>query len=413
MALRGRNRRGDEIAWRWDRVQREVDTLAERLASRPPPGGIHVTVSRNRVEDIIDVLASMVAGVVHAPLDGRLPRGTLAARQRQLATHQPPAGTGVILWTGGTTVSGATAGRGVCLAAGGYLMNAAAKLDRVPQTRRDRRLVTLPVSHAYARTCDVGTWIWSGSCLSLGLGKTCASRFARDRPTHVNTVPSLAARWRSAIDRGRMPFPVHLRVLGVGGVALAADDFRWWRARGVAVVQGYGATETGPVICSATDRDGQPDLVGRPLTQWQIRHRDGVAMVRGPARMIGYLGGRPLSGEEFFVTGDLIEISPDRQWRIVGRRDERIKLSNGVAVDLASLARRYTSQFPASGPAIAFVRDAAPTIWAVDPPHHRGWSDHGVAGLGVVPVEKFSRPLDASCFTAKGTLRRPVVADHR
>jgi long-chain acyl-CoA synthetase len=127
-------------------------------------------------------------------------------------------------------------------------------------------------------------------------------------------------------------------MLGCGGAALSVEIFDRLSARGITVIQGYGMTEASPVICSATPADRRPGFVGRPVSGWRTRvDPDGRLWVRGDGVMIGYWDGdRPRAeaiSDGWLDTGDIVEIDPtDGQFRILGRADDRITLSNGRKV---------------------------------------------------------------------------------
>ena len=148
-----------------------------------------------------------------------------------------------ILWTSGTT----SEPRAVLLSAAGQFANATAKLNAVPQFESEIRLTVLPLSHAYARTCDFGTWLLSGCTLAVCLGyQGMLRRLERVKPNLINAVPSMASRMLREKPRNLN----RLRLLGCGGAPLDSSDFERWDSQGVTVIQGYGLTEAGPVICS-------------------------------------------------------------------------------------------------------------------------------------------------------------------
>ena len=91
----------------------------------------------------------------------------------------------LILWTSGTT----SEPRAVLLSAAGQFANATAKLNAVPQFESEIRLTVLPLSHAYARTCDFGTWLLSGCTLAVCLAKAYHERV---KPNLIEAVPSMA-----------------------------------------------------------------------------------------------------------------------------------------------------------------------------------------------------------------------------
>lgn len=253
--------------------------------------------SDNTFADVVIALASMSLGAIEVPIDHRLAPEEISRRwdrvgglwldqddrQRINAWSGNLAGNdehrvklsssshnidapSLILWTSGTT----GVPQGVILSQRNLTGNAFAKLNAVPQQPDDIRLCVLPVSHAYARTCDLGTWLLSGCTLAITLGHAGLRRLAPlIRPTLINAVPSIANRMLQedmasiGIDR--------LRLLGCGGAAISESSFQHWKVRGVTVIQGYGLTETSPVICSATPDNASPSLVGDLVDGWEVR----------------------------------------------------------------------------------------------------------------------------------------------
>ncbi len=148
--------------------------------------------------------------------------------------------------------------------------NASGKLLAVPQTPGDVRLTLLPIWHAYARTCDLITWLLSGCSLAIGFGFADWLRLAPIvRPTLINTVPSMAQRIADTEFASRSTSRLHL--LGCGGAAMSEALFDPFTDRGITVIQGYGLTEASPVICSATPQNARPGYVGCPIAGCETR----------------------------------------------------------------------------------------------------------------------------------------------
>lgn len=374
-----------DAAISWRQLADSVDWLAGRLVSDAwAPGQRLVHAAGNSVDGVIVALASLATGLVEVPLDPQTPAAQRAAVQRRVAGRwfqasalldQAAAGPAVdrrqrrrvdaaarislnpTLSVGATlrfvTAADAPAlilmtsgsrgdAKAVTLSRRNWLGNAAAKLAALPQSVDDVRLTLLPLWHAYARTCDLGTWLLSGSTLAIGLGWDGWQQLADDvRPTLVNTVPSLAE--RIAAQPSAAASWQRLRALGCGGAALGQSVFRQLSRPGVAVIQGYGMTEASPVICSATADNGRPGLVGQPVAGWQTRiDAQGRLSVRGPSVMLGYWEGTgPRPAAPWLDTGDLVAVDPlDGQYRIIGRADDRITLDNGRKVDPGMLEAR-------------------------------------------------------------------------
>jgi long-chain acyl-CoA synthetase len=388
IALIHLSRSGEIEALTWGQLVQAVHELAGRVESlRLSPGDRIVHRMGNTLGGVLVALTSAVLGTIEVPLESNVDEPTLQAVARRVAgtacdenlcknlaitpepsgsdavgsdaarsgafAGQPPSVVierlanalldrqsrhdpqrpSLILMTSGT--SGRS--KAVTLGRQSLSLNAAAKLDAVPQHETDLRLTLLPLCHAYARTCDLGTWLISGSTLAVASGWDGWQRLAPTlRPTLVNTVPSIAMRLLELPTTS--PAMSRLRLVGCGGAALPQDAFRRFQNRGITVIQGYGMTEAAPVICSATPDNARPGLVGRPVASWQTRvDADGRLSVRGPCVMIGYWNEDQtidrFSQDQWLDTGDMVEVDPiDGQLRILGRADDRITLANGRKV---------------------------------------------------------------------------------
>ena len=359
----------------WRSLATVVDSTVSRLQRQFAGGKIHPRclghASNNSDVDIVIALASMALGTTEAPLDQRLGAAEIARRWNRIGGHwidkaakqqinselatassllpsatpelTPADTTGIktgnpteqqaslILWTSGTT----RRPEGVRLSQHNLLANAAAKLKAVPQNQTDIRLTVLPLSHAYARTCDFGTWLLSGCTLALSLGyRNMIERLPHLRPDLINTVPAMSYRMLEEQPNGLE----NLRLLGCGGAPLRTNAFSEWSQRGVTVIQGYGLTETGPVICSATPDDATPGLVGTPVDGWETRIENGQLFVRGPHTMLGYLDHQEetqkrITKNGWLATGDAVQQdATTNQLRVLGRIDDVIVLESGVKI---------------------------------------------------------------------------------
>ena len=345
-------------------VNRTATELSRRCSDASPTFVAHVV--ENIWPDIVLGLACQVAGLIEAPIDcgGGAPyiqscRSDLescpdanvlwideaekSSIMRGMSADMPhatplPLDDALVLWTGGTTEES----KSVVLSQASLHSNAAAKLRAVPQSTTDTRLTLLSISHAYARTSDIGTWLLSGCRLAIARGLAGWEAFAGLKPTLVNAVPSLADR---LIDCE----PDSLRAVGCGGAAMTEDAFSAWTGRGATVIQGYGLTETGPVICSQTPDTSVPLRVGNFVEGWEHRIEHSRLFVRGPHLMSRYLNNPEATRAIFDArgwldTGDLVHWDDHcQQLEILGRDGDRITLSNGYTVDPVAIENRYSA----------------------------------------------------------------------
>ena len=230
--------------------------------------------------------------------------------------------------------------------------NAQAKLLAAPQERSDIRLNILPFAHAYARTCELSTWILSGCQLCIAAHWDQFLHWAPViQPTLVNLVPHLVHRVLERFEQAgdaEHPLGQRLRLLQVGGAALGDEVWQRMARLGWPPLQGYGLTETSPVICSNRAGRQRSDTVGPPVAGVEVRiDSDGLLWTRGEHVMLGYwrdpAGTAERMNDGWFCTGDLAERLDDGSLRILGRLDDQITLSTGYKVSPLELTRRLAA----------------------------------------------------------------------
>ncbi|TWT83375.1 Long-chain-fatty-acid--CoA ligase [Planctomycetes bacterium CA13] len=400
-------------------------------------------LSRNSLDDVVLTLAAAKLGAINVPLNElageahalvlwqRVGGHWIDEAEAKLASSSPaknlefpnnaPSSPALILWTSGT--SGTP--KGVVLSHQSLASNASAKLGAVPQSIEDVRLTCLPLSHAYARTCDFGTWLLSGCTLALTRGFDGWRRLASEvHPTMANVVPSVADRLLEG-DPSELGLS-RLRVLGVGGAGLSAEAFERWKQRGVVVTQGYGCTETAPVICSATPRDAAAGRVGKPVEGWETQIRNGRLFVRGKHLMLGYWQDadatrKRIDSDGWFDTGDLVNIDQaSGQYRILGRDDEVIVLPNGHKVYPASI-EAIANSLPDVRHAVLRQERGQLHLW-IESENNKPLTERILAALSdraswEIPkkIHRFETPLSTidGELTSKGTICRTMIEKHR
>jgi len=128
----------------------------------------------------------------------------------------------------------------------------------------------------------------------------------------------------------------NLRVIASGSAALQPRLARVFNAAGMAVMEGYGLTETSPVVAVNDMRDGgfKIGTVGHPLPETEVKiAKDGEILVKGPQVMMGYYKDKEKTDEVlnngFFHTGDIGEIDKEGFLKITDRKKEMFKTSGG------------------------------------------------------------------------------------
>ena len=141
---------------------------------------------------------------------------------------------------------------------------------------------------------------------------------------------------RKADVPGFLPelFGGRMRVCCSGGAALPNETAEFFWQRGVKLVQGYGLTESSPVITISTENANKLGTVGRPIPGVEVGIADdGEILTRGPHVMLGYWN-RPDETADairdgWLLTGDLGQLDSDGYLRITGRKKELIVTSGG------------------------------------------------------------------------------------
>lgn len=132
-------------------------------------------------------------------------------------------------------------------------------------------------------------------------------------------------------------FGSNFTVFVSGGAPLDPEVFNFWRSMGFTVLEGYGLTETSPVLCVNTMERQVAGSVGPPLPGVQLKIEDKEVLARGDNVFPGYYENDQASRDAFtadgwFRTGDLGEIGPDGGLIIKGREKELIVTGSGVNV---------------------------------------------------------------------------------
>jgi long-chain acyl-CoA synthetase len=123
-----------------------------------------------------------------------------------------------------------------------------------------------------------------------------------------------------------------------GGAPLGIDTGKWFASVGIAVLEGYGLTETSPVLAINSPVSHRLGSVGRPLANVECRlAADGELLVRGPGIFLGYWQKPQATAESidpngWFATGDIARIDDDGFLFITDRKKELLKTSGGKLI---------------------------------------------------------------------------------
>ena len=256
-----------------------------------------------------------------------------------------------------------SAPKGVALGHGNLLANVTQTLARLDGMRGGKMVNSLPVFHSFG--------LLAGVVLPAAGGITALQY---PTPLHYREIPEVIRRFRpsiffsadsflSAYAREAHPLDMSsLRYVFAGAEKLKESTRRLWAEKfGVRILQGYGVTETSPVIAVNSPAENRPDSVGRPVAGMDIRitpHEDikrgGVLSVRGENVMLGYLrANEPISPppDGWYDTGDIVEADKDGFLYIVGRAKRFAKVAGEMVpldgVEEVLNTAFYPSQFAA------------------------------------------------------------------
>ena len=143
---------------------------------------------------------------------------------------------------------------------------------------------------------------------------------------------------RLAYSKVREAFGGRVDTFVSGGAPLGIDTAKWFASVGIALWEGYGLTETSPVIALNTPLRHRMGSTGMPLPNIELKLADdGELLVRGPSVFPGYYQ-KPaataecFSNDGFFRTGDIARFDADGFLYITDRKKELLKTSGGKMV---------------------------------------------------------------------------------
>jgi long-chain acyl-CoA synthetase len=270
-----------------------------------------------------------------------LPRLAEELRRREQALG--PDDLATIMYTSGTTGNP----KGVMLTHGNLLSNAVATVAVSECPPDDVMLSWLPYSHIYARTVDHYASIASAAVVCLAESQEAlVLNLAEVQPTRFTSVPRFYEKVYAAVAspdpqetrrRLRAVFGPRIDFLSSGGAPLPPSVAEAFHDAGLLLLQGYGLTETAPVITFNRKSRYKLATVGLPIPGVEVRVADdGEVLTRGPHVMRGYWN-NPKATEEtirdgWLHTGDLGALDADGFLTITGRKKELLVLSNGKKV---------------------------------------------------------------------------------
>lgn len=339
-----------------------VDMFADKVpaATRGHPiPNIIVT----RVAEFLPALPRGIIGLVQRHWDKsvkpvevphiRLPDAIAAGRSHLEAEkievdryRQPvkPDDVAVLQYTGGTT----GVAKGAMLTHANLLMNMSQTIELVPDFEKGREvaLTALPLYHVFAFSLNLLAFYWIGARNILvpnprPLGSL-KRAFENYKITWMSGVNTLFNGLTNEVWFTDSP-PRHLKFASAGGMALQSSVAEEWeRITGKPVLQGYGLTETSPVLTFEPLGKQRAGTIGVPLPSTQIACLDengqevpvgqsGEIAAKGPQVMAGYWQ-KPdetaqVMQDGWFLTGDIGVMDEDGYFTIVDRKKDMVVVS--------------------------------------------------------------------------------------
>jgi long-subunit acyl-CoA synthetase (AMP-forming) len=228
------------------------------------------------------------------------------------------------------------------------ILSQQAALEKLWQlNENDRFLSYLPWHHSFGGIFERFSALYNGATMALdsGYGKdaqTLLDNWELIQPTLFFSVPKVYQSLIELLHRDpsleEIFFHPELKFVFTAAAALPKSVSDEFEKRHVAVLEGWGLTETSP-CCTLTDPHvkRQSGIVGNPIPGVTLRiAEDGEIQVKGPNVMAGYYKNdeanlAAFTQDQWYRTGDIGEIT-DKGLRLISRKDRIFKLLNGEKV---------------------------------------------------------------------------------
>jgi long-chain acyl-CoA synthetase len=270
-----------------------------------------------------------------------IPSSATAAEKTDMISV-PADATAAVLFTGGTTGKS----KGAKLSQRAVMAGTKNGCYGVREIFGQRYLLVLPLTHVFGLIRNLMTSLYTGSTLFICRNNKDMFRdVATFKPTIMVLVPALAEMALTlSVQFGRNMWGPDLKTIICGAAPVAQYLITEYAKRGIALLPGYGLTESANLVSGNIEPLKKPESVGLMYDGMEYKIVDGELWLKGVNMMSGYVSDEEndIAYEDgYFKTGDLVRIDEDGYLYITGRIKDIIVLSSGEKVSPAELEVKF------------------------------------------------------------------------